>query len=94
MEELFDVKIESCRFPSTRNFPSGSRYQPTRSSTRSEEKDQGAQIDRGIRDFGDYEGAAMLLQEIQDVNGDLEFVSIRELVLLQVATEYLARNDL
>jgi hypothetical protein len=36
----------------------------------------------------------MLLQEIQDVNGDLEFVSIRELVLLQVAAEYLARNDL
>ncbi len=36
----------------------------------------------------------MLLQEIQDVNGDLDFVSIRELVLLQVAAEYLARNDL
>ncbi len=28
--------------------------------------------------IGDYEGAAMLLQEIQDVNGDLEFVSICE----------------
>ncbi len=44
--------------------------------------------------IGDYEGAAMLLQEIQDVNGDLEFASIHELVLLQVAAEYLARNDL
>jgi hypothetical protein len=44
--------------------------------------------------IGDYEGSAMLLQEMQDVNGDLEFVSIRELVLLQVAAEYLARNDL
>jgi hypothetical protein len=43
---------------------------------------------------GDDEGAAMLLQEIQDVNGDLEFVSISELVLLQVAAEHLARNDL
>lgn len=28
--------------------------------------------------IGDYKGAAMLLQEIQDVNGDLEFVSICE----------------
>jgi hypothetical protein len=50
--------------------------------------------DGNQKKIGDYEGAAMLLQEIQDVNGDLDFVSIRELVLLQVAAEYLARNDL